>query len=138
MYTRKTYYAERGYYRGDAVYGCVRLYDARVRVWDDHCDGIDQGDAAANWLSAVLEVEGARLVRMKEGARRPCDGRYAPRGSLTAYSDGFPLLLASEASLGALNERIAARGRGKKVPMGTIFERVPCGLTSSRGMYRPR
>ena len=89
----------------------------RVRVWDDHCDGIDQGDAAANWLSAVLEVEGARLVRMKEGARRPCDARYAPRGSLTAYSDGFPLLLASEASLGALNERIAARGRGKKVPM---------------------
>ena len=32
MYTRKTYYAERGYYRGDAVYGCVRLYDARVRA----------------------------------------------------------------------------------------------------------
>ena len=88
----------------------------RVRVWDDHRDGIDQGDAAANWLSAVLEVEGARLVRMKEGARRPCDARYAPRGSLTAYSDGFPLL-ASEMSLGALNERIAARGRGKKVPM---------------------
>ena len=54
----------------------------RVRVWDDHCDGIDQGDAAANWLSAVLEVEGARLVRMKEGARRPCAAtcpRWWPR-----------------------------------------------------------
>jgi len=27
----------------------------RVRVWDDHCQGYDQGDEVAQWLSTFLE-----------------------------------------------------------------------------------
>jgi uncharacterized protein YcbX len=87
-----------------------------VRVWDDHVAAVDQGAAAAAWLEQVLGVPGARLVRMADGAKRQCSRKYAPRGSLTAFSDGFPLLLASEASLQELNRRLAERGAAP-VPM---------------------
>jgi uncharacterized protein YcbX len=88
----------------------------QVRVWDDHCAAVDQGDAVAAWLSRVLGVEGARCVRMCEEEERQCSRHYAPRGSTTAFSDGFPLLLASEASLKDLNARLASRGKSA-VPM---------------------
>lgn len=129
----------------------------RVRVWDDKTLGVDQGDAAAAWLAAVLGIRGARLVRKADDEQRLCDRkcapsrrrtllvhpalrplpisqptattarkmrrtnpslrahlrewhakqgpiccRYAPRGQHTAFSDGFPLLLASEVA--ALNK----------------------------------
>ena len=87
-----------------------------VRVWDDRVAAVDQGDAAAAWFASVLGVEGARLVRMADGARRQCSRKYAPRGSLTGLSDGFPLLLASEASLAELNRQLKKRGK-KEIPM---------------------
>ena len=79
-----------------------------VRVWDDRTAAVDQGDAAAAWCETVTGVEGARLVRMADGERRKCSTKYAPRGSLTSFSDGFPVLLASEASLGDLNRRLVS------------------------------
>ena len=89
---------------------------SRVRCWDDNMDAVDQGEEAAAWLAAVLGVEGVRLVRMAESTRRACSRKYAPRGSTTAFSDGFPLLLANESSLAQLNEKLAARGK-LPVPM---------------------
>ena len=80
-----------------------------VRVWEDRVDTVDQGDAAAAWLPK-RSVWMARLVRMGRGIR-PCSRKYAPRNSHTGFSDGFPLLLASEASLAELNQRLHARGK---------------------------
>ena len=102
-----------------------------VRCWDDRCAAYDQGDAAAAWFANVLGVEGARLVRMADGARRQCDRRYAHAGSLTAFSDGFPLLLASEASLGELNQRLKARGK-PTVPMNRFRPNVTIAGDAAR------
>ena len=90
---------------------------AGARVWGDRgLAAVDQGDAAAAWLKAALGVEeDVRLVRMPDGAVRACDRAYAPRGSQTAYSDGFPLLLIGEPSLAELNARAAAR-RAPRAP----------------------
>ena len=88
----------------------------KVRVWDDRVDAIDQGDAAAAWFAAVLGVEGARLMRMADGATRPVSRKYAPRGTLTTLNDGFPLLLANESSLDELNDRLQKRGK-QTIPM---------------------
>ena len=89
---------------------------AQVRVWDARPAAVDQGDEAGKWFEAVLGVEGARLVRMADDAQRVVDQKYAPRGATTAFSDGFPLLLANEASLSQLNEKLTARGK-TTIPM---------------------
>ena len=78
-----------------------------VTVWRDTVPGIDQGPEAAAWLSSRLD--GAyRLVRFDPAARRLCNTAYAgDSGAHTAFADGYPLLVLSEASLSDLNARLA-------------------------------
>jgi len=76
-----------------------------VQVWQDLCDAIDCGDIAAQWLSQFLRVD-CRLVYFPNDGVRPLDSSYANRGDRTAFSDGFPILLTSEASLEDLNNRM--------------------------------
>lgn len=99
-----------------AVPVCTAPTAVQVRVWGDRCEAIDQGDEAAVWLSNVLGIEGARLVRMTESEKRVCSTKWGPKGATTAFSDGFPLLLANEASLGLLNDKLRARSK-LPVPM---------------------
>jgi uncharacterized protein YcbX len=78
-----------------------------VTVWRDTVPGIDQGPAAAAWLSARLAGV-YRLVRFDPSARRYCNPEYAgASGAHTAFADGYPLLVLSEASLNDLNARFA-------------------------------
>ena len=76
-----------------------------VTVWDDECQSWDAGDEAAEWLSERLEQE-CRLVFFPENEVRQVDMDYARKGDKTAFSDGFPLLLISQASLDDLNRRL--------------------------------
>lgn len=78
----------------------------RVTVWKDTLDAADAGDAAARWLSALLERD-ARLVHMDATAVRPVKPAYAQPGDEVSFADGFPLLLISQAALDALNARLA-------------------------------
>lgn len=78
-----------------------------VRIWEDRVEAVDQGDEVAAWLVKFLEVPGLRLVRMPKSTSRWCDVKYAPfLGSRAAFSDGFPILLASTASLDDLNAKL--------------------------------
>ncbi|MFV2058531.1 MAG: MOSC domain-containing protein, partial [Thiohalomonadales bacterium] len=76
-----------------------------VVVWNDRCKVYDCGDVAAEWLSQFLEVE-CRLMYFPDDAIRPVDPAYADKNDKTAFSDGFPILLTSEASLQDLNSRL--------------------------------
>ena len=78
---------------------------SRVKVWDDVCQAHDAGDEAANWLSEFLQRE-CRLVYFPDNEFRQVDETYAQAGDKTAFSDGFPLLLISQASLDDLNQRM--------------------------------
>mmetsp|Transcript_11579 Transcript_11579/g.31564 ORF Transcript_11579/g.31564 Transcript_11579/m.31564 type:complete len:333 (-) Transcript_11579:238-1236(-) len=69
-------------------------------VWGDAAEGLDCGDAAAAWLSECLKAPGLRLLR-HVGVRR-IDETFA-KGA-TRFSDGFPLLLVTEASLAAVEQ----------------------------------
>jgi uncharacterized protein YcbX len=85
-------------------------------VWGWKGLAADEGDAAAAWLSAFLGVD-VRLVRYVGGepgapprARREVDSEFAPRGGASgdvAFADVNHLLLATTASLAALNKDIA-------------------------------
>ncbi len=77
----------------------------RVTVWDDQCSALDCGDDVAAWLSRFLAID-CRLVFFPDDEVRAVDPRYAQPGDRTAFSDGFPLLLISQASLDDLNGRL--------------------------------
>ncbi len=77
----------------------------RVRVWRDWCEAVDQGDIAAQFFSDWLG-ESVRLVKMADSFERRVDPRYARTSALTGFSDGYPLLLISQASLDDLNTRL--------------------------------
>lgn len=70
-----------------------------VTVHGHPCQGIDQGDEAAGWFSALLGRE-CRLVRFT--GRRPTK----LGGGTVAYADGYPLLVISAESLADLNARM--------------------------------
>ena len=83
---------------------------ARVRVWDDEVPAYDMGAIAAQWFSDFLG-QPLRLVRFDPEHRRLSDRKWT--GEVEAanqFTDGFPLLVASEGSLAELNRRLAAAG----------------------------
>jgi uncharacterized protein YcbX len=81
-----------------------------VRVWNSQVRGHDAGDAAAAWLSAVLDHD-VRLVRFDPSHPRRCNPDYAgDSGAEVRFADGYPLLVIGRASLEHLNERLAAKG----------------------------
>lgn len=82
----------------------------RVRVWNDEVAAYDMGDLAAQWFTDFLGRP-LRLVRFDPDQKRLSDPRWT--GSIdaeNAFSDGYPLLVASTASLDELNRRLAEAG----------------------------
>jgi len=87
----------------------------RVRVWDDEVPAYDMGPVAAQWFTDFLGRK-LRLVRFDPEHRRLSSLQWT--GGLEApnqFSDGYPLLVASTASLELLNGKLAAQG---KPPVG--------------------
>ncbi len=91
----------------DAVEG-----DCRVRVWNDTVDAFDMGDLAAQWFSDCLGQPSLRLARFNPDVQRLASSEWTGAISArTAFSDGFPLLVLSTASLTELNRRLTAAGQ---------------------------
>ena len=83
---------------------------ARVRVWDDEVKAYSMGSLAAQWFSDFLGRK-LRLVRFDPEQKRLSSRRWTgPIEAENAFADGFPLLVASTASLADLNQRLAAKG----------------------------
>ena len=84
-----------------------------VRVWDDQVPAFDMGDAASKWLTEFLgsSLGPLRLVRFDPKHQRPSNTNWTQGlPSLNQFSDGFPVLVASTASLDELNARLQAKG----------------------------
>jgi len=79
--------------------------ETEVLVWEDRCRARLAGDEADQWLSRFLDHP-CRMVYMPEATVRPVDPAFGHAGDQVAFSDGFPLLLISEASLDDLNRRL--------------------------------
>jgi MOSC domain-containing protein len=77
-----------------------------VRIWKDACQGLDQGDAAARWLTGVLG-ERVRVVRTPATPDRAASPEFAgPQPAPIAFPDGYPILVCNRASLDDLNGRL--------------------------------
>lgn len=82
-----------------------------VRVWNDTVKAFDCDETTAAWFTGFLGVP-CRLVRFHANAKRIANtdwtgGIEAP----TLFSDGYPVLVISQASLADLNEKLVAQGR---------------------------
>lgn len=77
-----------------------------VTVWKFTGLGIDCGDGAAEWVSRYLETP-LRLVRFDASAPRVCGPEWTgDTRAITEFSDGYPILVISRASLADLNSRL--------------------------------
>jgi uncharacterized protein YcbX len=90
-----------------------------VKIWDDEVPAFDMGDEAAQWLTEFLAMpnntshlsmtSAYRLVRFDPANRRVSSLQWTGGvQALNQFSDGFPLLVLSEASPAQLNERLVA------------------------------
>ena len=85
---------------------------SRVRVWEDEVSAYDMGDLAAQWFSDFLGSK-LRLVRFDPDHRRLSSMKWTQGAqALNQFSDGFAVLVTSQASLDELNRRLVAQGHG--------------------------
>lgn len=92
-----------------------------VRVWTSTCDAEVVSEKANEWFSQFLEAKDLRLVRMCDDFVRRTEEEYAPNGQ-TAFADGFPFLIASEASLNTLNTKLS-----EQIPMDRFRPNILLG-----------
>ncbi len=82
-----------------------------VQLWGHDMPALDAGAEAAAWFSEFLEQAGLRLVRFDHSHRRASDTHWTgDETALNLFSDGFPLLVLSQAALDGLNKRLLAQG----------------------------
>ncbi len=79
-----------------------------VAVWSDTVDAADAGTEAAAWFSEFLGLS-CRLMFMDEEAHRPVAPEYGRQGDVVSFADALPLLMATEACLADLNQRLETR-----------------------------
>ncbi len=77
-----------------------------VSIWRHHCEALDEGDVPAAWLQELLG-EPCRLVRFDPAHRRLSSRDWTGQWEAeNRFSDAFPLLIISSASLADLNARL--------------------------------
>jgi uncharacterized protein len=86
-----------------------------VTVWRSRLMAAAAGPAADAWFSEFLG-RGVRLVYLDDPTRRPVNPEFGADGDVVTFADGYPLLLASTASLTALCGWLTEDGE-QHVPM---------------------
>jgi uncharacterized protein YcbX len=76
-----------------------------VKIWNDVVQA-SPTDPDADWWFSELLGEPCQLVFFPPEQCRQVDETYAQQGDHTTFSDGFPVLLISQASLDDLNARL--------------------------------
>jgi len=82
----------------------------RVTVWKDEVAAYDMGDLCAQWFSDFLGRK-LRMVRFDPEHKRLSNRQWT--GDIeaeNAFSDGYPILVASNAGLDEVNRRLQAAG----------------------------
>ena len=77
-----------------------------VTVWADTLLAGDCGDTAADWMSAFLGAP-SRVVVLIGASQRLVDRNYANNNDTVGFADGYPSLVATQASLDDLNQHLS-------------------------------
>lgn len=95
--------------------GSLRL----VKVWEDHCKALPEGDEVSRWLESALgeQARGISMVRFAAEFTRAVEADFLAGGEAhTYFADGYPFLITTTASLDALNQALIAEGQAP-IPM---------------------
>ena len=108
----------------------------RVQVWNDKVAAYNMGPIAAQWFTDFLGTT-ARLVRFDTEYKRLSslqwtDGIESPN----QFSDGYALLVISEASLDQFNDKLVARGHAA-VGMERFRPNIVLGHPAKRDKLLP-
>jgi uncharacterized protein len=88
-----------------------------VQVFRDKVEAVPAGAAADAWVSEFLGTS-ARLLHMDAPAtRRQIDPLFSRPGETVSFADGYPLLVTTLSSLGALNSLIARGDHAHEGPL---------------------
>lgn len=101
------------------------LDEVGVRLHRHDLTGAAVSHAADAWLRTVTGRADLRLIRCIDPTRRALNPDFGAEGDHTAYADGYPVTLASMASLARLNDWITegALERGDAEPARLPIER---------------
>ncbi len=80
-----------------------------IEIWRYPLTASLAGTEADTWLSTVLDQK-VRLVYLDDPTRRRVEPEYGQPDDRVSFADGYPLLLANQGSLDALNDWIAESG----------------------------
>lgn len=76
-----------------------------VTIWDDTCEAVEVSNACNQWFSEILGMS-ARLVYMPDTTERKVNKQYACNEEITAFSDGYPMLMIGQSSMDLLNQKL--------------------------------
>lgn len=79
-------------------------HSVTVQVWNSSCKAMLVSEKADEWFSKKLDLA-CRLVYMNDETNIFIDERYNINNSINSFSDGYPILMISEASLDDLNSK---------------------------------
>jgi MOSC domain-containing protein len=97
----------------------------RAKVHSNELQGISAGPEADAWLQQAVGRADVHLLWCDDPTRRTLNPEFSTPGDFTAYADGYPVTIASEASLRQLNDWIAegALERGEEPPAPLPMQR---------------
>jgi uncharacterized protein YcbX len=87
-----------------------------VAIWSSRLDAVPAGAEADVWFSKALG-RSARLVYLDDPLKRPTSPDFSEPADRVSFADGYPLLVATEASLAALNDVVVERSEGTHPPL---------------------
>ncbi|XP_037082509.1 molybdenum cofactor sulfurase-like [Pollicipes pollicipes] len=110
----------------DPALSVTSLTLCESRVCGDRVGGLDCGDAAADWLSQVLDLEGVRLVRQNPASAR--SSKVNGSSGLLSLSNESPYVLVSRSSVAALRSAMQERGVDDGVSEAELTDRFRANL----------
>lgn len=97
-----------------------------VQLWDETLRAYDCDAATASWFSKAIGVP-CRLVRFHPDVLRATSTKWTGGiAASTMFADGYPVLIAGQASLDDVNERLRAIGR-EALPMNRFRPNLVIG-----------
>ena len=87
-----------------------------VELWDSRFTAATADGEADAWFSKAMG-RAVRLVHFDDPKRRHTSPGFGDADDVVSFADGYPLLLATEASLQALNDAIVEDSQGAHEPL---------------------
>ena len=96
----------------------------QVTIWNDKCSAAIVSSECSDWFSQFLDTE-CELVFLPKSEKRQVDPEYSTKNQIVGFSDGFPLLVLSRASIDLLNTKLSQKADIDRFRANIILKGCP-------------